>query len=188
MLKYIEEFEKFVEVAGFREVRIRNVNLFVETIRREKPSDVNMQFFDARLVSTWRHLYFAALNALNAFKNKDNISHSLAMESLLYASAQRQIRKSMKILGVKADLSEIAVLVIGGDPSSLKLALSLVLKRVRGERDDTVLQLSPEKINVIRKFFGISDVELETIMDHGDVEKALRRLIIERVALLAVQH
>lgn len=188
MLKQVKDFGKYVAIAGFKEVQLGGITHFVETVRKEKPSGVDVQFFDARLVATWQHLYFSALNALTAFKNRDNISNSLAMECLLYASAQRQIRKAMKILGVKTDLSQIAVLAIGEKTSSLKRTLSLVLSQIKGVRDDTVLKLSSEKSPIIRNFFGISEVELETIMNQGGVEKALRKLVIERVALLAVQH
>jgi len=49
--------------------------------------EVEVQLFDASLVTTWEHLYFAALDSLTAFRNRENISRSLAMETMLYASA-----------------------------------------------------------------------------------------------------
>lgn len=188
MLKQVEEFGKHILTAGFKDVKIRNVEEFLNIIQKEKSSNVQIQFFDARFVATWQHLYFAALNALTAFENKRNISKSLAMESMLYASAQGQIRKAMKLLGIKPNMSEIAVLVIGENVESAISALSLVLKQVEGERDDTILELSREKAIAIRKIFDISDVELETVMGRDGFEKALTNLVIERVALLATHH
>lgn len=188
LLKQIEEFEKYVAVAGFREAQIGDVEFFLDTVRREKPSGVEMQFFDAQLVATWQHLFFAALNALTAFGNRDNISKSVAMESMLYASAQRQIRKATSLLGIKPNRSEIAVVVIGEELESLKSALQLVSEQVEGERDDTVLRISKEKAATVRKVFGISDVELETVMEENGWEKAVRDLVIERMALLAAEH
>jgi len=188
LLKQVEELGKHIVIAGFKDVKIWNVKEFLNIIRKEKPLNVQIQFFDARFVATWQHLYFAALNALTAFENKSNISKSLAMESMLYASAQSQIRKAMKLLGIKSNMSKIAVLVIGENLESVTSALSLVLKQVKGERDDTILKLSEEKAIVIRKIFGISDVELETVMERDRFEKALIDLVIERVALLATYH
>lgn len=188
MLKQVEEFGKHVVVAGFKDVKIRNVEEFLNIIKKEKPLNVQIQFFDAKFVATWQHLYFAALNALTAFDNKSNISKSLAMESMLYASAQSQIRKAMKLLGIKSNMSEIAVLLIGEDLESVTSALSLVLKQVNGEQDDTILKLSEEKVIAIRNIFGISDVELKTVMKRDRFEKALTDLVIERVALLATHH
>ena len=188
MLKQIEEFGKHVAIAGFTNVKIKDIKEFLKTIREEKPSNVEIQFFDAKLVATWQHLYFAVLNALTAFKNEENISKSLEMESMLHASAQRQIRKAMKFLGIKPNSSEVAVLVIGEKPESVESALSLVSKYFEAKRDDTILKLSKEKAAAIRKIFGITDVELETVMKKTGLEKALTDLVIERIALLATQH
>lgn len=186
-MKPIEEYGMHVAVVGFRNVKINDVEKFLQEIR-EKRTDVAMQFFDAKFVATWQHLYFAALNALKAFENENNISRSIAMESMVYASAQRQIQKAMNLLGIKPDSSEIAVLVIGEKSESTKSVLPLILKQVRGEHDDTVLELSKRKIVAIRKIFAISNLEMETTMQKDDSEKALTELVIERMALLATQH
>jgi KEOPS complex subunit Cgi121 len=188
LLKQIEEFGKHVVIAGFRNVKVKDIEGFLKKNRKEKPSNVEIQFFDAKFVATWQHLYFAALNALTAFKNRENISESLAMESLLYASAQRQIRRAMKLLGIKPNSSEIAVLIIGERPELVRSTLSFVSKQVKAKRDDTVLGLSREKAVDIQKIFVISDVELETVMKKDCLEKALTDLVIERTALLATQH
>jgi len=188
LLKEIEEFGKHVAIAGFRNVKIKDIEEFFKITRKERSSSVEIQFFDAKFVATWQHLYFAALNALTAFKNRENISESLAMESLLYASAQRQIRKAMELLGIKPSSSEIAVLIIGEKLEVVMSALFLVSKQVKAERDDTILGLSEEKIADIQKVFVISDVELETVVKKDCLEKALTDLVIERMALLATQH
>ena len=188
MLRYIEEFGKQVEVTGFRNVRIRDIEEFLKMIRKEKTSNVEIQFFDAKFVATWQHLYFAALNALTAFKNKENISRSRAMETMLYASAQRQISKAMELLGIKPHSSEIAVLIIGEKPETVRSALAMVSKHVNSDPDDTVLELSNEKATSIQKIFEISSVELKTVIKKDDAERALTDLIIERIALLATQH
>lgn len=188
MLKYIEEFGRHTAIAGFRKAKIKDIEEFFKIIRKEKLANVEIQLFDAKSVATWHHLYFAALNALTAFKNKENISKSLAMETMLYASAQRQIRKAMELLGIKPDSSEIAVLIIGEKPETIKSALSMVSKRINAQYDDTVLELSEEKAAIIRRNFGISDVELKTVMKKDGLDKALTDLVIERMALLATRR
>jgi KEOPS complex subunit Cgi121 len=188
LLKYIQEFGKQVEVTGFRNVRITDIDEFLSVIRREKPPNVEIQLFDGKFVATWQHLYFAALNALTAFKNKENISKSIAMETMLYASAQRQISKATKLLGIKPNSSEIAVLIIGEKPETVRSTLAMVSKHVKSESDDKVLELSNEKAKSIQKIFEISNVELKTITRKDDSERALTDLVIERMALLATQH
>ncbi|MEM3622483.1 MAG: KEOPS complex subunit Cgi121 [Candidatus Bathyarchaeia archaeon] len=188
MLKSIKEFGKHLIITGFKDVRIGDAEEFLEKIHREKPPSIDIQFFDARFIATWQHLYFAALNALTAFKNKENIAKSLAMETLLYASAQRQIRKAMETLGIKPSISEIAVLIIGEKPAMLESALQVVLRHINAEQDDAVLDLSKRKNELIRKTFGISEVELKTVMKKDGLEDALTSLVIERMALLTTQR
>ena len=188
MLKRIEEFGKYASITGFRNVKIEDTEEFLEKICRKKWSNVEIQFFDAKLVATWQHLYFAVLNALTVFKNKENISKSLAMETMLCASAQRQIRKATELVGIKRDSSEIAVLIIGERPETVESTLSMVSKYVKAKLDDTVLDLSGEKIATIQEAFGISDFEVKTIVKKDELGRALTDLVIERMALLATQH
>jgi KEOPS complex subunit Cgi121 len=188
LLKYIEEFGKYAAITGFRNVKIRDTKEFLKRIHKEKLANVETQFFDAKYVASWEHLYFAVLNALTAFKNKENISKSIAMETLLYASAQRQIRKAMELLGIKSETSEIAVLIIGENSETVKSALSMISTSATAQHDDTVLELSEEKKRIIQKTFGISDLELKTVMKKEGLEEALTNLVIEQMALLSTQR
>jgi tRNA threonylcarbamoyladenosine modification (KEOPS) complex Cgi121 subunit len=187
LLKYIQEFGKYAEITGFRNVKIQSAEEFLERIRKEALSGVETQLFDARFVASWQHLYFAVLNALTAFQNKRNISKSVAMETLLYASSQRQIRKATGLLGIKPETSEIALLIVGLKPEAVKSALRRVSAAVDAQHDDTVLELSEEKRRIIRKAFGISGLELKTAMNRDGPEKALINLVIEQMALLPTQ-
>jgi len=186
LLKYIEEYVKYVEITGFRNVKVEANAEFLKAIRKQQQNTV-VQFFNAELVATWQHLYFAVLNALIAYRNKRNISRNVAIEVMLYASAQRQIRKAIDLMGVKCDSANVAVVIVGESPSSVKSVLSAVSKRVGVEPDEAVLVLSKEKMLSIRRAFGISEKELETVMEKNKVEQALVDMVVERVALLSTQ-
>jgi KEOPS complex subunit Cgi121 len=188
LIKYLEEFGKYIAIAGFRDVEIADVEALLEKTRKNVGKNIEVQFLDAGFVATWQHLYFAALNALTAFKNRENISKSLSVETLLYASAQRQIRKAMELLGIKQNSREIAVLIIGENAGKVDSALHAVSRILDGKRNDEVLELSQEKIENIRNAFEISDVELEAVTREGAMNKALTDLVIERMALLATEH
>ena len=187
MLKYIEEAGKYVELTGFRNVNINDAEEFVKAARGDTPQAVWVQFFDAELVASWQHLYFAVLNALVAFKTERNISKSVAMEVMLYASAQRQIRKAIQLIGVKFDSANVAVVIIGENPDSVREALSAVSKRIGVEPDETVLELTEEKTKSIRKAFDIGANELEAVVENKNVNQALVNMVIERTALLSTQ-
>jgi len=174
-----------IAIAGFKNVKITDINGFLEHVRREA-REACVQFFDAKLIAGQQHLYFATLNALRAFEKKSNISSSLAIEALLYASAQRQIRKAVDTLGVKQDSSQVAVLIIAENRKGMDDCLKVVSRLISGERDDAVLELTDEKIGYIKKLFGISDLEIEAKLRRKGLEReALADLVIEHVALLA---
>lgn len=185
MRVYVKEFRKNCEIVGFKGVEVDETETFLEAIKRDKPAGVEAQFFDADLIATWQHLYFAVLNALTAFKNKENLSKSVAMETMLYASGRRQIQKATQLLGIKPSSRNMVVLIVGGKAEVVRKALAKVSRRVGGQFDDSVLELSVKKMERIKRAFDISEAELETVMEGDDVEKALVDLVVERVALLA---
>ena len=180
-------FNGYIAIAGFKNVKIKDVNGFLEHVRREV-REAHVQFFDAKLIAGQQHLYFAALNALKAFERKSTISSSLAIEALLYASAQRQIRKAVDMLGIKEDSPQVAVLIMAEDRQGIDDCLKVVSRLMSGERDDGVLGLTDEKIKDIKKLFGVSDLEIEAKLRRKGLEReALVDLVIEHVALLATQ-
>jgi KEOPS complex subunit Cgi121 len=187
MTKKTEEHNEHITIVGFRNVQIEDVNAFLEHFRKEK-GGASVQFFDAKHVAGPQHLYFAALNALNAFEKNTNISNNLAVEALLYASAQRQIKKAVKMLGIKQDSSEVAALIITEKRHKKSDCLRLVTKTVPGELDDSVLELTDKKIGNIKKLFRISDLEFEAKLEKKGLEKeAITDLVIERMALLGTK-
>lgn len=185
MRVYVKEFRKNCEIVGFTGVKVNQTEVFLEAVDKDKPAGVEVQFFDADLVATWQHLYFAVLNALTAFKNRENLSRSVSMETMLYASARRQIHKATQLLGIKPTSRNMAVLIVGDKAEVVQEALARVSRRVGGQLDDSVLELSGKKMENVRRAFDISEAELETVMEGDDVEKALVDIVVERVALLA---
>lgn len=188
MTQKLEVSDKYVAITGFRNAKIKDINRFLEDVRREV-KEAHVQFFNAKHVASQQHLYFAALNALRAFEKKLNISSSLAVEVLLYASAQRQIKKAVDMLGIKPDSSQIAVLVMAENKQTTDTTLETVSKLMSGERDDDVLELTAEKFEGIKTLFGISDLEIAAKLRKKGLEReALVELVIEHMALLATQR
>lgn len=175
-----------IAIVGFSDVKIENINMFLEQFRKE--NKVPIQFFDAKKVAGPHHLYFAALNALNAFEKNSNISNNIAVESLLYASAQRQIQKAVKMLGIKQDSSEVAVLIVAKNKREKDAGLRLVAKLIPGKHNDSVIELTSKKIKDIRGLFGILDLEFEAKLEkEGSEKETLADLVIERMALLGIK-
>ena len=174
-------------VAGFRHVQIEDINKFLEHFRKENIG-AEVQFFDAKYVAGHQHMYFAALHALNSFDKNEAISNNLSVEALLYASAQRQIKKAVQMLGIKQNSSELAALIMTDKGNNKTDVLSQIHEIVSGEQDDSVLELTDEKVENIKKVFGISDLEVEAkLKKEGLKKEALTDLVIERMALLVTK-
>ncbi len=187
MLFYFEEYEKYVEITGYRNISFQQAEHFLKEKRQQTQQAVWVQFFNANLIATQQHLYFAVLNALQAFKNKTNISKSLAMETMLYASAQRQIQRAILRLGIKQDCVDMAVVIIGEKPKEIDSVLKEISAHVGTEPDETVLELSEDKQKSIQEAFGIGAEELRAVQKGGDLQGALVDLVVEQVALLSTQ-
>lgn len=182
-----EDINQNITVVGFSNVKIENINTMLERFRTEN-KDAPIQFFDAKHVAGNQHLYFAAVNALNAFNKKTNISNNLAVEALLYASAQRQITKAVKMMGITQNTTEVAALIIPKNSNEKNSYLDIVTKTIQGERNDKVIELTDKKIANIKKMFNISDREFETKLKKEGLEKeALTDLVIEHMALLVTK-
>ena len=186
MLRHIEEHGKCVEITGFRDVTIDNAEEFVKSMRNPKRRNITVQFFNAELIATWQHLYFAVLDALLAFRNEWNVSKDVAMEVMLYVSAQRQIRKAIELVGVKRGCANVAMVIVGENQTEVKRTLSALSERLGKQPVETVLEFSRGKSSGVRRAFGIAEAETATISEKNP-DKALVNLVIERMALLATQ-
>jgi tRNA threonylcarbamoyladenosine modification (KEOPS) complex Cgi121 subunit len=186
MLQYIKDFGKYVEITGYKKITFKAAEDFLKANRKLTSQNLDVQFFDADLIATQEHLYFAVLNALQAFQNKTNHSKSPAMETILYASAQRQIQKAIERLGIKPETKNMALIIVGEDPKQIETSLEAVTKSVGSNPDENVLEISKAKEAKIKKAYEITQQELKTIETRSQ-KKAIADLVIERVALLATQ-
>lgn len=184
MLNAFEEYGRYAEITGYRGVAFQKAEAYLKSHRKQK-SDVALQFFDADLIATEEHLYFAVLNALQAFKAKSNCSKSVAVEAMLYASAQRQIQKAIEHIGVKPGSCNLAVTIVGGDEKQIESQLCALSEYFGCAPDGSVLRLTEPKKQGIKAAFQVTEIEIET--QKTPAEAALVNLIIERMALLSTQ-
>ncbi len=185
LTKEVEAHGKYITITGFKGVKIEDVHILLEHIR-EKAKSGCVQLFDASLIASWEHLYFAAINALRAFETGLRISNDLAIETLLYASAQHQIRRAVELVGVKPSSYDIGVLIISETKTEADRTLRILSDTLQGTVSNEALELTKEKIETIRNFFNISHLEMEAASRGESPEKTLVDLVIEHMALLVV--
>ena len=173
-----------VSIGGFRGVTVGNVEGFISRVREAIP-DSRFQAFDADRVAGWRHLFFAAVNAVGAFEGGRGVARSLEMEVLLYASCRDQISQAFEVVGVSEGTVNVALLVLGESPGEVEEAF-VSASRVIGEPDDSVLEVAGTKFAELKEVFGVSDEELGAA--RGPAEEALTKLIVERGALMPLRR
>jgi len=151
---------------------LKTINSFAEEHK------ITVQLMDANMVFGKLHLQSAVDHALRAFERDESISSSLAMEILLYASGEYQIRVALDKMGLKSaeDEQHVAIVIVS-DQESEKIITDL-LSKLDLTQDDTVLDGDIE----VLKRFGISEAEINAIPPDkvGD-------LILERVAMVDVK-
>lgn len=142
-----------------------------EVLRRLRahPRAPEIQLLDARLVFGPDHLIAAAEHALRAFRRGTNAASTPALETLVFASGERQIHEALAKMGLSEATEEVAIVDLGGPVESDLLAyLGL-------ERDDGVL--SPEGKSLAA--YGIPPQAEGTVPPGAMVD-----LVLERVALV----
>ena len=145
MNKYLMESKEIVHITGFKNVNINNVKDFVEKIKEKLPSNVWIQFFDSSVIVNWQHIFFAVINAKLAFNNQCNISKSIDMETLLFASAQNQINKALNLIGIKPHTTKVAILIVAKKEEQINKILLTITKNVGSKPDESVIEFSDEK-------------------------------------------
>ena len=188
MIYEISEFDNYLLITTIEHAKVGRVEGFLESLRR-KSQATEVQVLRPDRVAGAEHLFFATMNALNAFKQKTNLSKGLPMEILLYASAQRQIKNAIEMLGLKENPGKFALVAVSSDRGKLENLLKAVLSLTKGKENETALdKWSEMKIEELKKLYGISERELAaTTSTKTSIEKALKNSIIERMAILVTQ-
>ena len=188
MIYEISEFEKYLLITAIEHVKVGHVEGFLKRLRRKSPA-TEVQVLRPDRVAGVEHLFFATLNALNAFKQKANLCKGLPMEILLFASTQRQIKNAIEELGLKESPSKLALVAVSNDRGTLENVLKIALSLTKGKENEGVLDNWPEtKIEALKKFYGTSERELTaTTSAETSIENALKNSIIERMAILVTQ-
>jgi len=186
-LHTFKEFNFYAEITGFKEICSEQANTYLKNNRKTQQQNMAIQFFNPNLIATTEHLYFATLNALYAFKHNKNISKSLAMETLLYASTQHQIQKAIQTIGIKSNMTEIAVTIISKNTQQITNTLNDLSNNLQAKPCNTVLDLTPKKICQIQQAFDITPQMIEVTTQNKKTDLALINLVIEKVALLSTK-
>ncbi|MFQ5978518.1 MAG: KEOPS complex subunit Cgi121 [Candidatus Heimdallarchaeota archaeon] len=115
------------------------------------------QVVDAALVAGKEHLLSSFWHAFCHFNAGRRISSHLSLEVLLYAAGVRQINQAISSLGIHDSTKTIALIAGSPDLSGLRKKVSVFLKDINAQHDDTVLEMnSTKEDSLARELWGIS--------------------------------
>jgi KEOPS complex subunit Cgi121 len=126
---------------------------------------------DADVVCGRTHLETAVAHAKRAMEQGTNASATMSMETMLFASGERQISKAKEKMGVKNGMRHFALVLFECDEPGD------ILRRLKLIKDDLVLLPSREKMIA----FGIEAKEIESVP-----EQLAADLVLERVAFVEI--
>jgi KEOPS complex subunit Cgi121 len=158
-----------VQILGFRG-SINSVGETLDLIDSIKKDGEIIQLINADSIASKNHVFHGVNQAFLAFERGENLAKDISVEIVLRCSAQRQISKAFKILGLKeGEMNLCAVLVDCEDHTS---ELSSVFTP-----DDSVLDAD---IDNLMKIYKISPEEIENM--------SVEEIIIDRITKLAVDY
>lgn len=141
-----------IKVIGYiSKSQIETDEIFNNIERFRDKNDIFLQVFDAEYVIGEEHLIWAYDKAVKSFKNGTNTANSLEIETILWSSAETQIKDALEKMGLKYDSKKIAILT-DTDPSDITDVMGWV-------KDKSVIKPSIEKL----KRFGVTQTEIDSV-------------------------
>ena len=131
-----------------------------------------VQLLNAEGIAGERHVLHSTYQAIYAFKRGDNIASDLGLEICVRASAQRQISKALKILGLKKGLNRICAVLVDCNQQTVEK-----LKKLLGQTNHEVLIADEEYLK------NLYNISLDEITSSGGLTKAM----MERTTLLVLE-
>lgn len=157
-----------LKILGFR-ANIDSVSDTLDVIDSIKGDGEIIQLLNADSIAGINHVTHGVNQAFLAFGRGENLANDISVEIVLRCSAQRQISKAFKILGLKeGEINLCAILVNCDYTNELSSIFTL---------DDDVLIADTDKL---MKIYGIGDDELKNI--------SVEDLIIDRITKLTVDY
>lgn len=163
-----------IQIAGF-DAEINDLTELMDLIKsisaKNQCEDCIIQLLKADGIAGEKHVLQATSQALMAFNRNNNMAKDLGLEICVRASAQRQISRALKILGINEGKIGICAVTVDCDEN-----IMYELGKILGGKNNKVLDAN---IDTLKKLYNISDKEIKSA---GNIEKVL----IERTALLSL--
>lgn len=163
-----------IHISGFKGeiVDTKEIIDYLRDTSAECNEKCTIQLINARGIAGEKHILQATLQAIKAFEMNNNMAKDMGLEICVRASAQRQISRAIKILGIDKGKMDICLVAVDCDEHILRM-----VGEVLGNRDHEVLNAD---VNTLQEMYEISPEEIKSA---GNIE----RVMMERTALLNLE-
>lgn len=158
-----------LQILGFR-ATINSVEETLNLINSIKKDDEIIQLLNADSIVSKNHIVHGVNQAFLAFERGENLAKDISVEIALRCSAQRQISKAFKILGLKEGEMNLCAILINCEDYTTELSSVFT-------PDENVFTPDYEYLAEIYK---ISDDELNSM--------SMEEIIIDRITKLTVDY
>lgn len=158
-----------LQILGFR-ATINSVEETLNLINSFKKDDEIIQLLNADSIVSKNHIIHGVNQAFLAFERGENLAKDISVEIALRCSAQRQISKAFKILGLKEGEMNLCAILINSEDYTSQLSSIFTL-------DENVFTPDFENLS---KIYKISDDELKSM--------SMEDVIIDRITKLTVDY
>jgi KEOPS complex subunit Cgi121 len=158
-----------IQILGFR-ADIKSVADTLDKVNSIKKDDEIIQLLNADSIVSKNHIIHGVNQAFLAFERGENLANDISVEIVLRCSAQRQISKAFKMLGLKEGNMNLCAILINSNDYTEELSSLFTL-------DEDALTANENKLI---ELYDISGSELETM--------SVEDIIIDRITKLAVDY
>lgn len=158
-----------LKILGFR-TTVDSIGDTLNQIDDIKKDGEIIQLLNADAIAGKNHVIHGVNQAKLAFDRNENLANDFSVEIALRCSAQRQISKAFKILGLKEGHMNLCALLINCDDYSKELSSIFI-------PDDNVLIPNNDKL---MKIYHIGENEIENV--------SIEDIIIDRITKLTVDY
>ncbi len=156
-------------ILGFK-ASIDSVGDILNKINSIKQDGEIIQLLNAESIVSKNHIIHGVNQAFLAFNRGENLANDISVEIVLRCSAQRQISKAFKMLGLKEGEMNLCAVLINSNDYTNELSSMFNL-------DNNVL--IPNEKNLM-EIYDINDVETQMM--------SLEEVIIDRITKLTVDY
>lgn len=151
-----------------------------------KDIGVNTIIVNPSIVCSPIQLCLACKYALEAHKRGKNISKKLELEVLLYTIGKRQISEVLNKASIKGKVKDVVIVIVSDTEEKVNELLNRLYSFLKYEMNDKLMNLTEDKVEIIKNIFNISYEELKATYARN-LHEALVKCVLSRVTSLRIK-